>query len=215
MRLIEYGATNTTLLIDMIAKLGRCATRLLVLLSLLWVLGCASKKVEPVTDAELAEQEIAAQKQRFSDGLEALQDGDLSSARAQFQALHAQYPDLTGPLANLGYIALQEENRSAAIGYFDQVLALDANHLAALNYRGVLAREQGEFDVAEDYYRKALAVDPEYLPALRNLAILLDLYQGRLQEALALYEQYQSLLPEPDRRVKDWIFDIKNRIGES
>ena len=70
------------------------------------------------------------------------------------------------------------------------------------------------FEASEAFYRQSLAADPSYLPAIRNLAILLDLYLGRLQEALPLYEQYQSMLDKPDSQVKDWIFDLKRRLED-
>jgi tetratricopeptide (TPR) repeat protein len=81
----------------------------------------------------------------------------------------------------------------------------------ALNYLGQIMREKGDFDQAESYYRQALDQNPEDITAIRNLGILLDLYRGQFADALPLYEQYQSLLDEPDPQVKDWIFDIKNR----
>lgn len=84
-----------------------------------------------------------------------------------------------------------------------------------LNQLGLLAREKGEFKQAEDYYRRALSIHPDQPEILRNLAILLDLYQGKLAEALELYKRYQSLLETEDPKVKDWIFDLKNRLPEA
>ncbi len=196
-------------------RLTSVSRKLLVLVCILGLTACASKKVEPVDETTLAEQQAIARQQAFAEALNLLKDGELEDARARFQTLHVQQPELSGPLANLGVIAIKMDDREKAVEYFDKVLALNPEHVQALNYRGVLAREQGAFAEAETYYRKALTIEPEHLPSLRNLAILLDLYQGRLQEALALYEQYQSLLPEANPKVKDWIFDIKNRIGDS
>ena len=103
-------------------------------------------------------------------------------------------------------------NADEAEAYFRQVLERDPEHSAALTHLGVLAREQGEFEQAETLYRQALEADPNHLPAMLNLAILLDIYLGRLEEALPLYEQYQSLVEEPNPRLKDWIFDVRNRL---
>lgn len=89
--------------------------------------------------------------------------------------------------------------------------------LHTYNQLGLIARQQGQFDEAEDYYRQALALDSENPITLNNLAILLDLYKGRLAEALVLYEQYQSIINGPDSKmtdpkIKDWIYDLKNRL---
>ncbi len=93
-----------------------------------------------------------------------------------------------------------------------QAKAARANEVAVLNNRGVQAREQGDFKESEAYYRQALAIAPDYQPALINLAILLELYQGRLQEALDLVEQVQAMQVEPDPQVENWVFDLNNRI---
>jgi tetratricopeptide (TPR) repeat protein len=85
------------------------------------------------------------------------------------------------------------------------------------NQLGLIARQQGQFDQAEAYYRQALALDAENPSTLKNLAILLDLYKGKLAEALVLYEQYQSNIGGAeahvtDPKIKDWIYDLKNRL---
>mgnify|MGYP000329475949 CR=1 FL=1 len=90
--------------------------------------------------------------------------------------------------------------------------ALSKFQLYSLNYLGVIARQSGEFDLAERYYREALLINENDLASIRNLGILLDLYRGNLAEALALYERYQMLNNSGDPKIKDWIFDIKNRI---
>jgi tetratricopeptide (TPR) repeat protein len=91
----------------------------------------------------------------------------------------------------------------------------------AYNQLGLITRQQGQFDQAEAYYRQALALDAESLITLKNLAILLDLYKGKLAEALVLYEQYQSKIggsgsgsdsQVTDSKIKDWIYDLKNRL---
>ena len=141
-----------------------------------------------------------------------MDNGNSESARQQFESLHAQHPERTGPLANLGILALADGDQAAAKARFEEVIALDANHAVAFNHLGVMARESGEFEKAEAYYRNALNAEPDYLPAMMNLAILLDIYLGRPGDALSLYEQYQSMAEEPNPRLKDWIFDAKNRI---
>jgi Flp pilus assembly protein TadD len=107
---------------------------------------------------------------------------------------------------------VKQNKLDAAKGYFEKVVALDPNHKTSLNFLGYIARDAGAFDQSEAYYRKVLEIDPNDLLAIRNLGVLLDLYRGRLEEALVLYERYQSLQAEPDPKLKDWIFDTKNRL---
>lgn len=178
-----------------------------------WLAGCA-------TTSDSQEQAAVAQKQArqealqqdFNEAIHAMESGNSESARQQFEALHEKHPERTGPLANLGILAMEAGDQAQAKARFDQVVALDSSHASALNHLGVMARENGEFEQAEAYYRDALAAEPDHLPAIMNLAILLDIYLGRPGEALPLYEQYQSMAKEPNPRLKDWIFDAKNRI---
>ena len=85
------------------------------------------------------------------------------------------------------------------------------------NQLGLIERQQGQFGQAETYYRQALALDSDNSVSIKNLAILLDLYRGKLAEALALYEQYQKIADGSDSqitdpKIKDWIYDLKNRL---
>tara|TARA_R110002072_G_scaffold121890_5_gene256177 strand:+ start:2001 stop:2738 length:738 start_codon:yes stop_codon:yes gene_type:complete len=80
------------------------------------------------------------------------------------------------------------------------------------NQLGLIERQQGQFDQAEAFYKHALELDARNVATIKNLAILLDLYRGQLAEALVLYEQYQSMAGDSDPKVKDWIYDLKNRL---
>jgi Flp pilus assembly protein TadD len=161
----------------------------------------------------------------------------LQLAHTVLQAIHELKPYYPGPILNLGVCSWWLGDYEEAETYLKKVLSLEAlldeaaenksllqgdkdrikdnlvNYTGpALKYLGQMSREQGNFEKAEKFYRQALAKKTEDKGAIRNLAILLDLYQGKLAEALPLYEQYQSLLEEPDPQVKDWIFDLKNRL---
>lgn len=181
---------------------------LLVLLS-----GCA---LSPGQDDASASTEAEGQQAQLTEDFQAAvalkQAGDLEAARARFGQLAEQYPTRTGPHANLGILAYEAGDTEQASAHFDAVLTLDDSHPVALNHLGVIAREAGNFGAAEDYYRRALDADPNHLSAMLNLAFLLDIYLGRPGDALPLYEQYQSEAKDPHPRLKDWIFDAKNRL---
>ena len=181
--------------------------------------GCAQKGVQPdlpeqaqLSELELKQQEAA---KRFQAALALQQDGQLAQAEAAYKVLAEDYPAHTAPLVNLAILAIKAGDEEQARGYLEQALNIKPQHLHALNLMGVLEREAGAFDESEGYYRKALTANPDFQPALRNMAILLDIYLGRLSEALPLYEHYQSLQTTPDPQVKDWIFDLKSRLGAS
>lgn len=189
-------------------------TRVALLMAVALVAGCASSpKTDPADVAQDEQQAREAElRQDFNEAAALLRGGDTDNARDLFERIHQSDPGRTGPLANLGIIALQDGKTEEAEAYFSQVIERDPEHSVALTHLGVISREQGEFEQAETLYRKALDADPGHLPAMLNLAILLDIYLGRLEEALSLYEQYQSLADEPNPRLKDWIFDVRNRL---
>lgn len=137
--------------------------------------------------------------------------GDRDTARAGFQRLLEAHPERTGPRANLAILAYEEGDAAAARAGFEAVLAQAPEHRVALNYLGILARERGDFEAAEAYYRRALAQAPDDPAALLNLAFLLDIYLGRPDQALPLYQRYQAATPTPDPRIDDWLFDVRNR----
>ena len=166
-----------------------------------------------LTASEAEQQKVQARLlEEFRTAVTSMEEGNVEEATERFEQLAKQHPGHTGPLANLGILALGAGNPDLASKYFSAVLDLDPSHTVALNHLGVLARTAGEFEQAERFYRRALEADPAYLPAMLNLAFLLDIYLGRPDEALSLYEQYQTLASDPNPRLQDWIFDAKNRI---
>lgn len=193
--------------------------------------------------ALLFEQEKQDQ-QAFQQALQLMQaadakDADLQQAKSVFDHLYQANPDYLGALVNSADISYRLQDYTEAETAYARVVAQLENKLDAqledkwadnknsatsaqadiflvhsLNQLALMARERGQFEQAENRYRQALALDPTNPTVIRNLAILLDLYRGKLAEALVFYEQYQSLLDEPDAQVKDWIFDLKNRLPE-
>jgi len=184
--------------------------RIGVVLSVLLLSACAGTAKKTIADKQLNLQ-IELQN-RFDQALEHQTKGEYEQAKVIYQSLLSQNSALISPSLNLGIIAVKQTQKDEAKKYFDAVLSIDPKQNTALTYLALLAREAGKFDQAESYLRQILEVEPNNLNAIRNLGILLDLYRGRLAEALVLYEKYQSLQVEPDPQLKDWIFDTRNRL---
>ena len=212
--------------------------RVFIGLACLYLSACSVNK--PIEDDSLAQaqniekQQLAQQgeqdRKAFQDALQMMQaadakDADLLAAQAVFDGLYQSNPDYLGALVNSADISYRLQQYEQAEAAYAKVLTQLENtvdiqtqakvfRVHSLNQLALLAREKGQFEQAETLYRQALAIEPSNPTVIRNLAILLDLYRGKLAEALALYEQYQSLQEEPDAKVKDWIFDLKNRLPE-
>lgn len=190
--------------------------KLFVLMVAASILGaCATKKPEPPPQIDEAAQRQAAYEAELIAVLDDWRDDALEDTVAALQGLTERYPEGLEGWVNMGVAYYRQGDYERAKRALNQALTVDANNKVALNYSGLVARQEGKFEQAEAYYRQALEQDPDYPAAVRNLAILLDLYRGQLVEALALYEHYQQLVGEgSEPRLKDWIFDIKARIGD-
>lgn len=206
-----------------------------VILACVYLSACSVNKPkvdQSLEDAQTQQQalQLEQDQQAFQHALQQMQateatDADLLQAQVVFDSLYQANPDYLGALVNSADISYRLQQHEQAEAAYTKVLAQLENtvdtptqpkvfRVHSLNQLALLAREKGQFEQAENYYRQALALAPENPTVIRNLAILLDLYRGKLAEALALYEQYQSLQQEPDAKVKDWIFDLKNRLPE-
>ncbi len=137
---------------------------------------------------------------------------DWSEAELAWEELTLVAPELSGPYLNLGIVFEATDRPEEAARAYQA--AIDANPLNvdAYNQLAILKRKSGEFSEAEQLYTQALQVWPDHPASHRNIAILYDLYMGKLEQALDHYQQYESLLDEPDRSLEGWIADLRRRI---
>jgi len=157
----------------------------------------------------------AAARILFADAIAAIRQQQWTEAEPLLQQLTVEYPQLSGPHLNLGLLYRQTDRNDEAEQAFRRTLETNANNLDAYNQLGILMREQGAFAEAEAYYLQALAIWPYHAPSHRNLGILYELYQGRLDKALEHFEKYQALQEKPDQQLAGWIVDLKRRLQES
>lgn len=144
--------------------------------------------------------------------LDSLRNGNDAMAEQRLRRLTQQFPTFSGPHANLGIIYYQGGKPEQAKASFNKALELNAESLVSLNHLGIISRQEGRFKEAYGLYEKALRIDPDYPYAHLNFGILLELYMGKLPEALEHYKRYQELTGEEDQEVKKWIIDLGRRI---
>ncbi|HEX7082090.1 MAG TPA: tetratricopeptide repeat protein [Gammaproteobacteria bacterium] len=158
---------------------------------------------EDVPEAAVRSHELA---------IAAMRRGDFTEAELELEQLMLAYPQLPGPYVNAAIVYRRDGRDADALAAIERALEIDPGHPEANNQLGILLRECGDFAGAEQAYRRALETRPDYPLALYNLGVLLDLYLRRPAEALALYERYQAVRPQPDETVALWIIDLRRRV---
>ncbi len=153
--------------------------------------------------------------EQYSRAAAAMDTEEWRAAEDLLAQLTARQPELSSPWLKLGLAQMKQEKLAEAQRSFEKAIESNKANQEAYNQLALLHRKQGQFAKAEASYQKAIAVWPAY-PAIRlNLGILYELYLGDLGKALQQYAIYQSLLPEPDRKVSGWISDLKRRLQVS
>jgi len=167
----------------------------------------------PAVKAISSDQEKQAKKAgpEYQKALAAMQSGQDSLALQLFRDLHSKYPMLSGPLLNEGKILSKQKKFEEAKTQLLKAAALHPQNPYIFNELGLVQRELGQFQEAQQSYQKALQIAPSYALAHYNLGVLADLYLQNFNLALEQYKAYQSLLPEPDKKVAGWIKDLERR----
>ena len=187
--------------------------RLLSLASALVLSGCQGLPVPGFGSADAAPQEVpAAVRAQFEAAVAAQRAQQWPEAERQFAQMLERYPYLSGSALNLALICAQMQRSQLAEEYFKRALSINPGSAAAGTQYGAWLRAQGRFDEAEAMYLQTLARNPDYADAHLNLAILYDLYLGRLEPALEHYQRYLAASGATDGPVQGWIADVQRRL---
>lgn len=207
-----------------ISRLKLCS----VLVALLLISACQFVPDQPEEqlseDTEIAEQKStnpyllnrpsvsSAVKKRFKQAQEAIDSENWSQAEFELQWLTGNYPNLSGPFLSLATVYQATSEPEKAESAFKQAIAANNDNVNAYNQYGIYLRTKGDFSSAEKQYKLALDVWPDYPEGHINLAILYDLYMGKLSLAIEFYQRYQAMLDQPDRQVAGWLIDAERRL---
>ena len=179
--------------------------------------GCATTGQESSTEQQARKNLPPVDplaKQAFDAALKAMADGDDAKAERILLKMTQDFPALSGPQANLGIIYYRAKKMDKAEAAFTRAVDINPSNAASLDYLGVIQREKGKFKEAEAFYQRAIKADPAYAAAHRNYGILLELYMGKLKDALAQYKKYQELSGGKDKLVAKWVVDLERRSGK-
>lgn len=182
--------------------------------ALVWLGGCQSVSLPGFgAREEVAPKEIpAAAQAQFDAALAAQRAQQWPEAERQYAQLLEKYPYFSGPALNLALICAQTRRPQLAEEYFKRALQINPGNAAAGDQYGVWLRTQGRLADAEAMYLQTLDRSATYADAHLNLAILYDVYLGRLPQALEHYQRYLELRGDQTGPVPGWVADLQRRM---
>ena len=95
----------------------------------------------------------------------------------------------------LSEIYLKNENTVDAIAQYEALLAQNPKQARPHMMLGIIYERRKKFDISEKHYRNALDINPEFVPAANNLAYILAVRDGNLNEALGLAQKAKEKVP--------------------
>ncbi len=144
-----------------------------------------------------------------------LETGRTTDAELEFKQLSLAYPQFAAPSINLGLMYQRAGKLPEAAEALQEAVKRDGSNALARTELGLVYRRLGRFKEAEAAYVEALRADPAYAPAHLNLGVLCDLFLGDPARALQAFEQYQALSGNSDKRVANWVAELKGRLGSN
>jgi len=106
------------------------------------------------------------------------------------------YPNFEGAHLNLGAVFSQTGHPNEAINEFKQAIQLKPDDASAYNNLGAILGEE-RLDESIGLFQKAIELNPGYVDAHKNLGQAMD-RKGRLEEAVAQYQEAIRLRPDSD-----------------
>ncbi len=149
--------------------------------------------------------------EKYKQALALMTNKEWLKAEKLFDQVLVAQPQLSGAYVNKALISIQQKDLSRANKQLNEALAVNPLNPYAYEIKGRIARLNGHFEQAEHNYLKALDIWPEYPEAQVNLAILLELYRGRLLDAHKYYSAYLALQAD-DQQVQRWRDGVEIKI---
>lgn len=175
-------------------------------------MGLAACSNMSATKSSAASEVPDAAQSAFADAVAAQRAQNWDVAEPQFKQLAEKYPQLSGPHLNLALLYAQTQKPELAEQHFKHALQINPNNLAIYDQYGIWLRQQARFQEAEVMYRQALDRDANRADTHLNIAILYDLYMGKLPQALEHYQRYLALTDDEKSPVHGWVAELQRRM---
>jgi len=147
----------------------------------------------------------------YQQALTLMKESKWQQAQVLFDQIILKQPNLSGSYVNKAIIAKQHRRFDEAQLLLAKAIEVNSLNLYAHHLQGQIYRLQGAFEKSEQSYLAALTIWPDFSEVHASMAILLELYRGRLIEAHAYYRAYLTLKPD-DEEVKRWLAGLEIKI---
>ncbi|WP_445777425.1 tetratricopeptide repeat protein [Shewanella sp.] len=148
---------------------------------------------------------------QYQQAIEQMKNQQWQTANTLFDKVITAQPQLSGAYVNKAIIAINQQQLIQADALLDQAIAVNNSNPYAHQIKANIARLQGQYAQAEQGYLTALSLWPQYPQAQLNLAILLELYRGKLLQARQYYMAYLANQPN-DEQAKRWLAGVDIKI---
>ena len=165
--------------------------------------------VDPMADVKISNEV----KDAYIEIASATSKKNYDKALGILSSIKMRYPKASGPSYQTARVLLAQKKHQLALDEINQAVSLNPKNYYAYSLKGIILREMGKFNEAKKAYLKAISVYPNFANGHLNLGVLADLYLRDLNLALVHYENYMALTAEKDKKVSNWIVELKRRIS--
>lgn len=148
---------------------------------------------------------------KYQKALTLMNKKDWPQAQSLLDEVALAQPQLSGTYVNKAIIFREQGDFAQAQILLSKAISVNELNLYAHHIKGQIYRLQGDFIAAEKSYQAALAIWPKYAPAHLDMAILLELYRGRLIDAYHFYYSYIQLNKNDDEALR-WLAGLEIKI---
>ncbi len=197
----------------------------LTVLLAIFLTACAQIETQDETNTEKQQENITSAPEKLSGeelkkyktALYAMRDNNMQTAKELLTEIVSEYPNLSGPKANLGLVYFKEKNSKKAQELLTEAIRLNNRNAYAHNTLASIQLQQGDFINAEKHFLLALKFKPDYAKAHFNIALLYDVFFHKISESISHYKSYLSLISKKgmtDQKTVDWVKHLENSLKQ-
>lgn len=151
---------------------------------------------------------------RYNEAVTLISYNELDKAEEILIEVSEKQPELAGPWANLGLIAMRKGADEQARELLQKSLQQNPQMAQAHHLLGLIDYQQGNILQAKSHYENAIKHKPDYALAHHNLALIYDIYLHEVASAYKHYKRYLELVNYNDKETADWLEQLSYSLNQ-